>query len=124
MEYHPISKISADKRPSDVALTLRHTPSLGRFNNRCRSEKKNRCVRTFVKSNKKVPGLQQLLKNVALLTEYSQYTGGTHYLPSGVILRKLLKWGFVDTNIGLVWGKEGGKTDRTERIEKREKEES
>ena len=30
----------------------------------------------------------------------------------------------MDTNIGLVWGKEGGKTDRTERIEKREKEES
>jgi hypothetical protein len=56
----------------------------------------------LVKSNKKAPELLQLLKNVALLTECSQYTGGTHYLPSGVIVWELLKRGFVDRNIGLV----------------------
>jgi hypothetical protein len=50
-------------------------------------------IKTVVKSNKKAPGLQQLLKNVALLTEWNEYEyiSGKHYLLSGVILLKLLK---------------------------------
>jgi hypothetical protein len=34
--------------------------------------------------------LQQMLKNVALLTKYTQCTGKTHYLLSGVLAQKLL----------------------------------
>jgi len=32
-----------------------------------------------------------------------------------------MKWGFVDRNIGLILEKEGGKVERTKRIEKRKK---
>jgi len=46
---------------------------------------------TLRRSNKNLPVLQQILKNVALLTECSQHTGGAGYLLYGVIVRKLLK---------------------------------
>jgi hypothetical protein len=48
-------------------------------------------IETFVKSNKKPPELQQLLKNYATLTEWNHYAGSAYYLLSGVILGKLLK---------------------------------
>jgi hypothetical protein len=45
---------------------------------------------TFSKSNKNSPVLQQMLKNVVLLTECSQYTSGARYLLSEVLALKLL----------------------------------
>ena len=41
--------------------------------------------------NKNSPVLQQILKNVALLTECSQHPGGAGYLLYCFIVRKLLK---------------------------------
>jgi hypothetical protein len=41
-------------------------------------------------SNKNSTMLQEVLKNVALLTQYSQCAGRTHYLLYGVLARKLL----------------------------------
>lgn len=46
---------------------------------------------TLRKLNKNSPLLQQILKNVALLTECSQHTGGAGYLLYGVTVWKLLK---------------------------------
>jgi hypothetical protein len=45
---------------------------------------------TFRKSIKNSTMLQQMLKNVALLTKYSQCAGRTHYLQYGVLTQKLL----------------------------------
>ena len=48
-------------------------------------------ITTLRRPNKNSSVLQQILKNVALLTESSQHTDGAGYLLNGVIVRKLLK---------------------------------
>jgi hypothetical protein len=47
-------------------------------------------IMTFRKSNKNPLILQQILKNVALFTRYTQCAGRTHYLLYGVLAQKLL----------------------------------